>query len=91
MKETTAATERLYRNLLMRCSGEERVLMSGRMFDGARVLVRASLEAQGIATDSTEAKVALFLRLYGNDFDPDTRNRYALQLRQRAPVHPKAE
>ncbi len=84
MKDTAADTEALYRSLLMQRSGEERVLMAGRMFDSARALARAGLAAQGLVADEAAARVALFLRFYGNDFDAETRNRIAERLR-RAP------
>ncbi len=84
MKDTPASVEIVYRELLMRRSGEDRILMAGRMFDGARMLIRASLESQGVESRTAEARSALFLRLYGNDFDPETRERYAARLRHSA-------
>lgn len=81
MKDTGAETEALYRSLLAQRSGEERLLMAGRMFDSARTLVRASLAAQGLSADPAATRVAMFLRFYGTDFDPATRDRIAEMLR----------
>lgn len=81
MKDTAPETEALYRSLLMRRSGEERLLMAGRMFDSARTMVRASLAAQGIAGDAAATRAAIFLRFYGSDFDPETRDHIAERIR----------
>lgn len=77
--------EVLYRELLMRRSGEDRVLMAGRMFDSARTLALAGLEAQGLTATAAEARAALFLRFYGRDFDDKTRNRIAEKIRAGGP------
>ncbi len=81
MKDTSAEMEVTYRELLMRRSGEERVRMAGRMFDSARTLALAGIEAQGGAATAAEARANLFLRFYGRDFDDETRNRIAEKLR----------
>lgn len=70
-----------YRQMLMQRSGEERLLMGGRMFDAARTLMRAGLGDPDGADRSTEMQVKLFLRTYGQDFDPQTRDRIAARLR----------
>ena len=78
MTDTPLEVERLYRELLMQRSGQERMMMASRMFDAARAMVLASLPP-----DLTEAerRVALFLRIYGDDFDPETRERICNRLR----------
>ncbi len=80
MTDTAAHVERLYRELLMQRSGEERLLMGCRMFDSARALVRASLGDPDGTDHSPAMRVQLFLRTYGQDFDPLTRTRIAARL-----------
>lgn len=50
------------------------------MFDSARALVCASLEAQGFRRGTPEFKVQLFLRTYGGDLRADRRQRVAQAL-----------
>jgi hypothetical protein len=82
MKDTPAHIERLYREMLMRRSGAERLRQGAAMFETAKKLVRASLgDAEGLDR-SAEMRVKLFLRIYGQDFDPQTRERIAARLRR---------
>lgn len=80
MKDTPEHVETLYREMLLGRSSEERFLMGCRMFDAARALVRASLADLAATDRSPELRVELFLRTYGQDFDPETRDRIAAQL-----------
>jgi hypothetical protein len=84
MTDTSAAAAARYRALLLARSGEERLCMAAGMFDSARALMRAALgDADG--TDHSPAmRAALFLRTYGGDFDPATRERIAARLRSGA-------
>lgn len=83
MTDTPAQMEQAYRDLLMRRSGAERLEMGCRMFDTARAFMRASL-GDPSGTDRSGAMTAqLFLRTYGADFDPVTRERIAEWLRRR--------
>ena len=94
MNDTSPELAERYRALLMQRSGSERVVMGCEMFDAARRLVRASLGDPTGTDHSPALRVALFLRVYGADFDPVTRARLAAQLRdagaRRAGVPPSA-
>ena len=70
MNDTPEAVQNLYRTLLMRRSGSERVKMGCAMFDTARALARASL--RGHSHNDDELRVHLFMRTYGGDFDAET-------------------
>lgn len=72
MKDTTPEVAQLFHNRLMALSGEERLKMGCSMFGMARRLVIASLKAQDPRISPTELRKALFLRLYGKDFEPET-------------------
>jgi hypothetical protein len=64
--------------MLLSRSGEEGLIMGCRMFDAARALILASLGNP--KENDSGVRVALFLRTYGQDFDPETRDRIAAQL-----------
>ncbi|MDI6761175.1 MAG: hypothetical protein QMD05_10160 [Candidatus Brocadiaceae bacterium] len=72
MKDTAPEVAQLFHNRLMALSGEERLKMGCSMYDTARRLVIASLKAQNPHISPTELRKALFLRLYGKDFEPET-------------------
>jgi hypothetical protein len=79
--DTPPHIEKLQREMLMRRSGAERLRMACAMFDSARRLMRASLGDPAGTDGSPEMRVRLFLRTYGPDFDPETRDRIAAWLR----------
>ncbi|MBI3768392.1 MAG: hypothetical protein HY271_07830 [Deltaproteobacteria bacterium] len=81
MTDTSNEVTQLYRDLLMRRSGAERLEMGCRMFDTARAFVRASLGDPSGTDRSREMTARLFLRTYGADFDPMIRDRIAAWLR----------
>jgi hypothetical protein len=61
----------LYRNLLMKRSGNDRLIMEYEMFDTSRALIRISAGMQ----TSTDMKIYLFRRIYGQDFGNETTER----------------
>jgi hypothetical protein len=67
MNDTPEAVQNLYRRLLMRRFGSERLQMGCAMFDTARAFARASL--RGRSHNDDELRVHLFARTYGGDFD----------------------
>jgi hypothetical protein len=75
MNDTPEAMQNLYRTLLMRRSGSERVKMGCAMFDTARAFARANLQTLSHSDD--ELRVRLFVRTYGADFDAETAARIA--------------
>ena len=70
MNDTPETVQNLYRMLLMRRSGSERLQMGCAMFDTARTLARASLRRH--SHNEHELRVRLFVRTYGGDFDAET-------------------
>ncbi len=75
MTDTPPAVERRYREMLMRRSGAERVRMGMSMLATARALILASVRAEVPEASPAAMRRALFLRLYGGDFDPAERER----------------
>jgi hypothetical protein len=78
MNDTPEAVQNLYRMLLMRRSGSERLHMGCAMFDTARAFARANLGV--LSRSDADLRVRLFVRTYGGDFDPDTLERIAAWL-----------
>lgn len=62
MNDTPAEVEEMFREMMMRRSGEERVIMGALMFDAAREMVIASLPPN---LPPEEFKSQLFERIYG--------------------------
>jgi len=58
-------------------SGAERLRMACDMFDTARRMTMAGLPDHG---GEGQRRVALFLRLYGSDFDEPTRERIIARI-----------
>lgn len=81
MNDTPPHVAKLYREMLMRRSGAERLRMAASMFETAKRLVRASLGDPDGRDESPEMRVKLFLRIHGPDFDPATREHVVARLR----------
>ncbi len=64
MNDTSPEIEKLYREMLMKRSGEERFLMGCSMFETARTMVLASLPSH---LSEDERRRQLCIRLYGRD------------------------
>jgi hypothetical protein len=79
--DTPPHVEKLYREMLMRRSGAERLRMAAAMFEAAKRLARASLGDPYDRDDSVDMRVKLFLRIYGPDFDAASRERIVGRLR----------
>ena len=70
MRDTPAATERKFRDMLLRRSSEERLRMGCSMHSTARALVMASVLENNPSASRVAVRKALFLRFYGKDFSP---------------------
>jgi len=80
VKDTPAAMERRFWKMLLKRSGEERLKMGCSMHATSRALVKASVPEASPAV----LKRALFLRFYGDDFDPKRREKILRALRKGA-------
>jgi len=74
--------EQRYRVMLLQRSGVERLKMGCSMHATAQALVRASILEKDPQASPEALRRALFLRFYGQDFDPQSRERIlrALEL-----------
>jgi hypothetical protein len=88
MNDTPPEMERKYREMLLRRSGAERLKMGCSMFATARAFVLASVLEREPSLSTAALRRALFLRLYGSEFDADKRERIAARLcRDDPPPH----
>ena len=78
MNDTPDDVQALYRALLMRRSGAERLVMGCSMFDTSRELATSRLRTR--CRTETEFRVRLFERTYGDDFDTERRRQITAWL-----------
>ena len=64
--------EERYRAMLLKRTGEERLIMGCVMRDTARAMVEASLRAQDPNATVETIRKGVFLRFYGHEFDQET-------------------
>jgi hypothetical protein len=76
--------------MLLTRSGAERVRMGGSMLATARALILASIREGEPGVSSAALRRALFLCLYGRDFDSEERERILARLDRDAPPGPPA-
>jgi hypothetical protein len=84
MNDTPPEVDELYRAMLMRRTGEERLIMGCAMRDTARALVEASLREQNPLATEAEIRKGVFLRFYGHEFDPPTRDKILAAIERAA-------
>ena len=85
MKDTAPEVEARFLELLGSRSGSQRVEMACGMFDAAKAVVEANLRDARPDISSAELRVALFDRLYFEDFRVEDRQRIVAALRARFP------
>jgi hypothetical protein len=78
-----------YRALIMERSGEERLKMGYSMFDSAKALMQAGILDQNPHASPSEIRRALFMQLYGHEFDAVSRAKILVAIESAA--HPIAE
>lgn len=75
MRDTSPEMEERFRAMLLARSGEERLKMGCSMHATAQALVKASILEKDAQASSPTIRRGLFLRFYGSDFDPVTREK----------------
>jgi hypothetical protein len=80
MTDTSREVMERYRAMLLARSGEERLKMGCSMNATARALIRASVLAKDPQASPATLRRALLLRLYGQDFDAEERERILARL-----------
>ena len=69
-----------FRELMMRKSGEQRLLMGCSMYDTAKQIVRSAIYNSRPGITEAEMKKEIFLRFYGSEFSPAETERILLTL-----------
>jgi len=90
MKDTSEKVERIYNEMIMRKTPEERIKMCFSMLNAARRIVLSTIN------DKKNWRKEMFLRFYGDEFTPKQKEKiiYALEnfspfLRHRRKQHPR--
>jgi hypothetical protein len=65
-----------YRELMMRKSGQQRVVMGCSMYDTAKQIVRSAIYNSHPGITDAEIKREIFLRFYGQEFSQADREKY---------------
>jgi hypothetical protein len=73
MNDTSPDMESRYRTMIMERSGEERLKMGCSMLDAAKALMQAGILDQNPHASPAEIRRALFMQLYGHEFDVESR------------------
>jgi hypothetical protein len=75
MKDTSENMGKKYRDMLLKRSRADRLKMGFSMLAAARALVRATALEADPSVSASELRKLLFLRFYGQDFEPAARKR----------------
>ena len=83
MKDTDFVIEEWFREMMMRKSGEERMLMGFSMYETAKQFVVSSIKNNNPNISLSELRQEIFLRFYGNDFNKINKEKVIIYLSQR--------
>ena len=75
MKDTSPEIEALFYQMIMKKSGQERMMMGFSMFDMARMQVEAGIRANKPNANRQEIRREIFLRFYGQEFSPEEQDK----------------
>jgi len=78
MNDTPEKIDEIYRKMLMKLTGEKRILMSLSMFDLAAQLMISRIMEMYTAKDF---KKQIFLRMYDNDFTQTEKEKILLSIK----------
>ncbi len=82
MKDTSEKMEKIYNEMMMKKSPEERVKMCLSMLNAARRIVFSSI------TDKENWRQEMFLRFYGDEFSPTQTKKILRAIEQYSKEHP---
>ena len=78
MNDTPENIDEIYRKMLMKLTGEKRILMSLSMFNlAAELMISRIIEVHTVK----DFKEQIFLRLYGNDFTQAEKEKILLSIK----------
>lgn len=79
MKDTSPEIEKIYFDMMMKRSGEERMRMAAGMFEAARQMALASFP-EGLS--KFEIQKRLFERFYSNDFSEEEKQKIYARMKE---------
>jgi hypothetical protein len=82
MKDTDEKMERIYNEMMMKKTPEERVKMCFSMLNAARRIVMSTIK------DKENWRKEMFLRFYGDEFSPIQKEKILLALENYPANHP---
>ena len=80
MNDTAPEIEALFNQMMMKKSGQERMMMGFSMFDLARKQVEARIRADKPNANGQEIRREIFLCFYGHEFSPEGRDKILKQI-----------
>ena len=80
MNDTHPEVAAQFRDLMMRKSGEQRLLMGCSMYDTAKQIVRSAIYNSRPGITDAEIKKEIFLRFYGLEFSQADREKFLSAL-----------
>ncbi len=82
MKDTSEKMEKIYNDMLMKKTSEERVKMCFSMLNSARRIVMSTIK------DKKRWRQEMFLRFYGDEFPADQKEKILRALKNYSIQHP---
>ena len=80
MNDTSPLVESVFLEMMMRKSGQERLMMGFSMFEMARKQVVASIKRDNPNVGTKDIRREIFLRFYGQDFSLEEREKILCKL-----------
>ena len=80
MNDTAPEIEARFYQMIMKKSGQERMMMGFSMFDMARMQVEAGIRADNPNATRQEIRREIFLRFYGHEFSPEVQDKILKQI-----------
>ncbi|MBM3235295.1 hypothetical protein FJZ31_03240 [Candidatus Poribacteria bacterium] len=84
MNDTNPHLEKIYSDMMRSKSGAEKLKMGCSMFSTSKALIAAGIRHRQPGISDIDLKVAVFLKLYGDDFDEEQKQKIIAHLRKNA-------
>jgi len=80
MRDTHPSIEDKFFSMIMKKSGEERIMMGCDMNETARRLVIASILQKSLQLSEQDIRIAILDRFYGNELSPEVKKEFIRRL-----------
>ena len=82
MNDTDPRIEKIYSDMMKSKSGAEKLKMGCSMFSTSKALIATGIRHQHPDISDIDLKIAVFLKLYGDDFDEEQKQKITAYLRE---------